>query len=24
LKQDMRFNCPLLTPIRATFLCIPE
>jgi hypothetical protein len=24
LKQDMRFNCPLLTPIRATFLCVPE
>jgi hypothetical protein len=21
--QDMRFNCPLLTPVRANFVCTP-
>ena len=23
LHQDMRLNCPLMTPVRATFLCVP-
>jgi hypothetical protein len=22
--QDMRLDCPLLTPVRATFICAPE
>lgn len=22
--QDMRLNCPLLTPVRASFVCAPE
>ncbi len=22
--QDMRLSCPLLTPVRATFICAPE
>ena len=24
LTQDMRLNCPILTPVRATFLCVAE
>jgi len=24
LGQDMRLSCPLLTPVRATFICAPE
>jgi hypothetical protein len=24
VKQDMRLICPLLTPVRATFVCTPE
>jgi hypothetical protein len=24
VEQDMRLSCPLLTPIRATFVCTPE
>jgi hypothetical protein len=22
--QDMRLSCPLLTPVRASFVCAPE
>ncbi len=24
VRQDMRLNCPLLTPVRATFLCVSQ
>jgi hypothetical protein len=24
VEQDMRLICPLLTPVRATFVCMPE
>jgi hypothetical protein len=24
VEQDMRLACPLLTPVRATFACLPE
>jgi hypothetical protein len=24
VEQDMRLMCPLLTPVRATFICTPE
>jgi hypothetical protein len=24
IGQDMRLGCPLLTPVRATFVCAPE
>ena len=24
VEQDMRLSCPLLTPIRASFVCAPE
>jgi hypothetical protein len=23
VEQDMRLSCPLLTPVRATFICVP-
>ncbi len=24
VEQDMRLSCPLLTPVRASFVCTPE
>jgi hypothetical protein len=24
IGQDMRLNCPLLTPVRANFVCAPD
>jgi hypothetical protein len=24
VEQDMRLGCPLFTPVRATFACLPE